>query len=106
MALPTKRVEERQVNTAVVEKFVAPTEDEGLLLDDHCDVSHTLYNKDDEMEEVEPLELHDEDIEKVEEGVDVEIDKAAISQSVTPVNPFMLDMLQLKLSKINYKSLK
>ena len=42
------------------------------------DVNHTLYTKDDEMGEVEPIELHDEDFEKVEEGVDVEIDKTAI----------------------------
>ena len=98
MALPTKRVEERQVNTAVVEKFAAPTEDEGLLLDDHCDVSHTLYTKDDEMGEVEPLELHGEDFEKVEEGVDVEIDKAAIGQSML-VNPLIQDMHALYKSR-------
>ena len=44
------------------------------------------------MGEVEPLELHDEDFKKVEEGVNVEIDKAAISQSVTLVNPLIQDM--------------
>ena len=46
------------------------------------DVNHTLYTEDDEIGDIEPLELHDEDFRKVEEGVDVEINKTTMSQSV------------------------
>ena len=56
------------------------------------DVNQTFYTKDDVIGEFEPLELHDKDFEKVEEGVDVEINKTTISQSVTPVNVFMQDI--------------
>ena len=64
------------------------------------DVNHTFYTEDDDIGEVEPLELHDEDFEKVEEGVDVEINKTTISQSVKLVNMFTL---YEELSKINHE---
>ena len=41
-------------------------------MDGCCDANQTLYTEDDEMGEVDPLELHDEDFKKVEEGVDVD----------------------------------
>ena len=49
-----------------------------------------FYTKDDEMGEVEPLELHDKDFEKVEEEVDVEMNKTTMSQSVKLVNMFIV----------------
>ena len=62
-----------------------------------------LYTKDDEIGEFETLVLHDKDFEKVEEEVDVEMNKTAMSLSVMLVNVFMLDMLHEELSKINHE---
>ena len=60
------------------------------------------------MGKVEPLELHGEDFEKVEEEVDVEMNKTTMSQSVTPVNPFIMqdicmrNCLKLNLEKFSW----
>ena len=55
------------------------------------------------MGEFEPQELHDKDFEKVEEGVDVEMNETTKSQSVKLVNMFIIHARHLH-EKINNKN--
>ena len=83
----TKRGEERWVDAllGLFEKFAAPSEEARLEWDTCGDVDCSLYKEGDDMEGVEPLELHNGDFEDVEK--DEELSKTTRSQSIMPVNP-------------------